>query len=80
MRTTLTISDDLADRIKERVGKLKRPMKDVINEALRLGLEQLDEPRAKPFKTIPFRMGVRPGLNYDNIGALLSVGEGENFK
>ena len=72
MRTTLTISDDLADQIKERAGRLKCPVKTVINEALRLGLERLDQPRAKVFKTVPAHMGIRPGLNYDDIGTLLA--------
>ncbi len=76
----MTISDDLADQIKERAGRLKCPVKTVINEALRLGLERLDQPRAKVFKTVPAHMGIRPGLNYDDIGALLAVGEGEDCK
>ena len=39
MRTTLTIDDDVARLIDEAVHRERRPMKQVVNDALRRALE-----------------------------------------
>lgn len=77
----MTLSDDVASKAKARSASSRRPFKDVINEALRLGLEAMDQGRpAKPYRTRPRRMGLREGLSYDNIGELLAHAEMEDFK
>ena len=81
MRTTLTLSDDLAQRAKRDAAHLNRPFKDVINLALRLGLESLEQkPVAKPYRTQPKPMGLREGLSYDNVAELLSLAEQEDYR
>lgn len=79
MRTTLTLDEDVASRLKSEARKSGRPFKQVVNEALRQALD------AKPAKLPPFRvrarpMGHYPGLDYDNIGVLLEQIEGPFHK
>ena len=81
MRTTLTLDPDVAAKAKKSAAKLGKPFKEVINSALRLGLDQvLNPPPAKPYRTKPRPLGLRPGLSYDNISELLARAEGEDHK
>jgi hypothetical protein len=82
MRTTLTIEEDVAaklqKKLKQSVGKT---FKDVVNETLRLGL--LAEKNIKPTGKFVVRsrpLGLKKGLNYDNIGELLEQIEGAAHK
>lgn len=78
MRTTLTLDPDVAAKAKEGAARLRKPFKDVINAALRAGLDDvLAPPAAKPYRTKPRQLGLRPGLNYDKISELIAIGEGE---
>ena len=79
MRTTLTLDPDVAAKARRGARKLGRPFKEVINAALRIGLDHvLNPPSAKPYRTKPRPMGLRPGFNYDNIAELLARAEGED--
>ena len=81
MRTTLTLDPDVADKAKKGAAQLGRPLKEVINSALRIGLEAvLSPPKAKPFRTKPRPMGLHRGLSYDNIAELLAKAEGEDYR
>jgi hypothetical protein len=78
MRTTLTLDPDVAAKAKKGAAKLHRPFKQIINTALRIGLEEvLKPPKAKPYRTKPRPLGLRPGWTYDNVGELLARAEGE---
>jgi len=65
MRTTLTIEDDLARRLKEAVRQTGHRFKDVVNETLRRGLSTGSKPlpRAKRFRVTPMACGFRPGVD-----------------
>ena len=79
MRTTLTLDPDVSDRAHQAARQLGRPFKEVVNAALRVGLDHLAEPvRARPYRTRPTPMGLRRGFSYDNIGELLARIEGED--
>ena len=79
MRTTLTLNPDVAAKAKRGAAKLRKPFKDVINAALRAGLDQvLAPPAAKPYRTQPRPLGLREGFSYDDIGELLARAEGED--
>lgn len=81
MRTTLTLDADVAARAKKGAAKLGKPLKQIINDALRIGLEQvLNPPKTKPYRTKGRPLGLSQGLNYDNIGELLARAEGEAYK
>ena len=79
MRTTLTLDPDVAAKAKQGAARLGKPFKEVINAALRIGLpEVLRPPAAKPYRTKPRPLGLRPGFSYDNIAELLAHAEGED--
>ena len=81
MRTTLTLDDDVVDRTRALAKKMRRPFKAVVNEALRLGLEQVERPaKQRMYKTKPHAMGLRKGYNLDNVQELLAQVEGEDFR
>lgn len=78
MRTTLTLDHDVAAKAKKGAAELGRPFNDVINAALRLGLDQvLQPPASKAYLTKARPLGLRRGFSYDNIGELLACTEGE---
>jgi hypothetical protein len=77
MRTTLTLDDDVYAKIEAEAKKTGKSTKQVVNELLRRSLVL----GAAPVKTAPFKvrsraLGMRPGLNFDNIGDLLEQLEG----
>ena len=78
MRTTLTLDDDVAAKLKSRARRTGRAFKDVVNEVLRRGLASAPAaPTRAPFKVHARDLGrVGPGLNMDNIGELLDQVEG----
>ena len=57
MRTTLTIDDQLLESLKAKALSTGKPLKQVVNEALRLGLENLDKPTAKTYRLKSVSMG-----------------------
>lgn len=79
MRTTLTLDPDVAAKARKGAAKLGKPFKEVVNSALRAGLEVvLAPPAAKPYRTKPRPLGLREGFSYDNISELLARAEGED--
>ena len=78
MRTTLTLDDDVATRLKAEARRSGRPFKQIVNECLRHGLLSSRRPaRRAPFKIVARELGaLRPGLSIDNIGELLEIVEG----
>ncbi len=65
MRTTLTIDPEIAERIKQEVALGKKPLKAVVNDALRKGLGLEPSKRTKPYRikvhSSAFVGGVDPG-------------------
>lgn len=59
MRTTLTLDDDLAVMLKQEAEASGRPFRDVVNEALRRGLEA---PAAREDFEIPRPVSMGPPL------------------
>ena len=79
MRTTLTLDPDVAAKAKKGAAKLGRPFKEVVNAALRVGLEEVLKPAAaKPYRTKSRPLGLRKEFSYDNISELLAQAEGED--
>lgn len=56
MRTTLTLDDDLASRLKQLAHERDVPFKQVVNEIIRQGLERAEATEAYELPT--FYMGV----------------------
>ena len=81
MRTTLTIDNDVLERARAISAKMRAPFKTVINEALRAGLDHVEQPaERRPYKTEPHPMGLKAGRNLDNIQELLAQIEGEDSR
>ena len=79
MRTTLTLDLDVAAKAKRGAAQLNKPFKEVINAALRVGLDVvLAPPAAKAYQTKGRSLGLRRGFNYDNVSELLTAAEGED--
>ena len=82
MRTTLTLDDNVAAAI-ERLRKTRNlTLKEVVNQALREGLEQMEMPPKgnKPFRTRPLDVGQPLVGNVDNIAEVISLLEGDWHK
>lgn len=76
----MTLYPDVAAKAKRGAAKLGKPFKEVINEALRIGLDALMQPaKCRPYRTRSFPMGLREGLSYDNVAELLARAEGEDY-
>eukprot|EP01012_Entosiphon_sulcatum_P067198 TRINITY_DN96777_c0_g1_i1.p1 TRINITY_DN96777_c0_g1~~TRINITY_DN96777_c0_g1_i1.p1 ORF type:complete len:125 (-),score=7.09 TRINITY_DN96777_c0_g1_i1:58-432(-) len=81
MRTMLTLDTDVAAKARKGAARLGKPFKEVVNHALRIGLDEvLTPPVAKRYQTQPRPVGLRDGLNYDDIAGLLAVSEGEKHR
>jgi DUF917 family protein len=82
MRTTLTIEDDVAATL-ERLRKSREAnLKEIVNEALRRGLREMEArpKKLKPFRTQSFDVGRVLINGIDNIAEVLANAEGEGFK
>lgn len=81
MRTTLSLDDDVAARIEQLRHALDKPLKELVNEALRRGLVGMHEPRAPaPYRTQPVDLGRCRLPNVDDVASALAAAEGEGFR
>jgi hypothetical protein len=77
MRTTLTLDDDVAAKLKAESQRSGRSFRDVVNETLRRGLATRRAPARPPFTVTPRDLGnLRPGLSLDNVAELIEQVEG----
>ena len=83
MRTTVTLDDDLAVRLERYRLRLGESFKRALNEAVRVGLGQLEEQAdvtQEARRTEPLRLGRRLAGSIDNVSEALAVVEGEDFR
>ena len=80
MRTTVTLEKDVAVRLK-RLRK-SRPFKDLVNDALRAGLDQIEaKPPSKARRYAITAVKGRPRrTNLDNVAEVLAEVEGDSFR
>jgi hypothetical protein len=78
MRTTLTLDDDVAAKLKTEVQRAGRPFREIVNETLRRGLEsRRATAQRRTFKVTARDLGnFKPGLSLDNIAELIDQVEG----
>ncbi len=82
MRTTLTLDEDVATRIEQMRKAGRGSLKDLINEALRAGLDQMAQsaaPSTRPYRITPHHLG-RKLADLDNIGEILAHSEEEAWR
>lgn len=82
MRTTLTLDDDVAAKLKAETRRSGKPFKQTVNELLRLALNAGSrQGRRAVFKIEARDLGqLRPGLSLDNVGELLEHAEGPGHR
>lgn len=80
VRTTLTLEDDVARLIEEEAHRQRKPIKHVVNEALRRGLTARvnDRPR-KRYRVRPHVTTLRPGIDVESLNKLAGEFEDEAF-
>ena len=82
MRTTLTLDDDVAAALERLRETGNKSLKEVVNEALRLGIQAMganSKPK-KPFKPKSVDLGVCRVSSLDNVAELIVIAEGDAFK
>lgn len=83
MRTTLSLDKDVAAALERLRQSRNASFKEVVNDALRRGLEQMatpPPPSRRRFRTRAVSLGRCFVGNVDNIAEVLAVAEGETFK
>jgi len=79
IRTTITLDEDVLERVKQESRARGASFRDTLNDLLRLALAQpKHHPKRPRFRVKPTHMGWRPEINYDCIGGLLDFAEGED--
>lgn len=77
MRTTITLDEDVAAKLKVESRQGGRSFRDVVNETLRRGLAQRNAASRQAFKVTARDLGnLRPGLSLDNVAELIEQLEG----
>ena len=71
MRTTLTLDADVARMVAEEVHRVRKPLKEVVNDALRRGLTSPGgRRRLKPYRVRPHAARLLPGIDRARLNAL----------
>lgn len=79
MRTTVTLDDDVAARLKELAHKRRASFKATLNEILRRGLSTQENAGAMPrFVVEPHAGGFRPGVDAGKLNQLLDALEADD--
>jgi hypothetical protein len=80
IRTTVTLDDDIMERVKRESRSRGASFRDTLNNLLRTALSLENRPLRRTLKIKPAHMGYRAGLNYDDIESVLEYGEGEQHR
>jgi hypothetical protein len=76
-RTTVTLDEDVLERVKEESRTRGASFRDTLNDLLRVALAgQTTPPFKRTLKIKPRNMGLKPGLSYDDVEALIEYAEG----
>ena len=79
-RTTLTLEDDVAQRLEAEARRTGMSLKHVVNDLLRRALATTRRPERRPFIVKARALGLRAGLSYDSVGDLLESVEGPGHR
>lgn len=78
MRTTLTLDEDVAEKLKSEARRSARSLRETVNDTLRRGLAMRPQTkRASSFRVVARDLGnLRPGLSLDSVADLTEQSEG----
>lgn len=79
MRTTLTVEDDLGERLTQLARETGQPFKAIVNEALRRGLGELAPAETAPFDYQPHAGRLLPGIDPRGFNELAGQLDDEQF-
>ena len=72
MRTTLTVADAVNNRLRRIAGERNISYKDVVNDALALGLEQLEAAETRPRYQVEAKdYGLKNGIDSRKLNQLV---------
>jgi Ribbon-helix-helix protein, copG family len=79
MRTTLTIDEDVAARLRLLREERGLSFKELVNEALRSGLAALEQPtKSRPMRaTSPVSLGGSRLADVDDVSGAIAIAEGD---
>jgi hypothetical protein len=77
MRTTLTLDPDVARMVDEEVHRVRKPLKQVVNDALRRGLTSGAKAPRSRYRVRPHVARLLPGLDRGRLNALADQLEDE---
>jgi hypothetical protein len=77
MRTTLSLDPDVAAILRQRTEDSSQSLKQVVNQALRIGLAATAPSEPQPFRVEPHAFAMRPGIDPDKLNQLLDEWEVE---
>jgi hypothetical protein len=77
MRTTLTLDSDVFRLVEEAVHRERRPMKQVVNDALRRGLTRPAASSEEPYELVAHESELQPGVDPGRLNQLADELEDE---
>jgi hypothetical protein len=82
VRTTLTLDDDVAAKLRSEARRSGRPFRELVNDVLRRGLNsRRDAKSPAPFKVVARDLGeTRQGVTLDSVADLLEQIEGAHHR
>jgi Ribbon-helix-helix protein, copG family len=81
MRTTLTLDDDVAAKLRQLAARRRLSFKEAVNSVLRRGLaaQEVKGRSAQPFRVPVFRSAFRPGVDPLRLNQLVDELATEEF-
>ncbi|MEO8660018.1 MAG: CopG family transcriptional regulator [Bryobacteraceae bacterium] len=80
IRTTVTLDEDVLERVKAESRAKGISFRDALNELLRQSLSNVEQPRPRTLMIVPKALGFPTGLNHDSVASLMEYGEGEQHR
>lgn len=82
VRTTLTLDEDVGERLRETAHRERKPFRTVVNEALRLGLGLRGQAvrEVEPFEVRTFRSSFAGGIDEARLNQLADQLEAEDLQ
>lgn len=77
VRTTLTLDPDVARMLQEEAHRLRKPFKDVVNDAIRRGLAPQRRAATAPYRVKVHSTKLRPGVDRAGFNKLADELEDE---
>ena len=82
VRRTVVLEDDVLERLQAESQLREDSFRGTLNDVIRDGLAVAKQRRqgSISFRVNPREMGLKPGLSYDSVSALIELGEGDDAR